>query len=80
VLRSNGEAVVNCLDSNNSRKTRSTMFGRLFSHNTEAGSARNDPLPGPPVQKVINIMHDIFVARCFTYHFFGGLKISAVLK
>ncbi|CAK9861760.1 unnamed protein product [Sphagnum jensenii] len=28
------------------------MFGRLFSHNTETGSARNVPLPGPPVQKV----------------------------
>ncbi len=80
MLRSNVEAVVNCLDSHNLRKTRSTMFGRLFSHDTETGSARNDPRPGPPVQKVINIMHDIFLARCFAYHFFGGLRISAVLK
>jgi serine/threonine protein kinase len=52
VLGSNVEAVVNCLDSHNSRKTRSTMFGKLFSYNTETGSARNDALPGPPVQKV----------------------------
>jgi hypothetical protein len=80
VLGSNVEAVVNCLDSHNSRKTRSTMFGKLFSYNTETGSARNDALPGPPVQKVINIMHDIFLARCFTCHFLGGLRISAVLK